>query len=138
MKSINITSEDIYKQLIAGNDREAVGAKLAEEINAILDEAFDRHDAYIADQKAKTEKHDAMKNIFKSISDYAKLNGDDSIDANLDEMSDEELKLLGTLLDAVFAASKSTPTDIPAPKKTKVKIRSDDKMIEDFLTSLFS
>lgn len=133
MKSISITSDDIYKQLIAGNDRETVGEKLAEEINAILDEAFDRHDAYIADQKAKTEKHDAMKNIFKSISDYAKLNGDNTLDIDLNDMSDEELKLLGTLLDAVFAASKEAST----PKKTKVKVKSDDKLIEDFLTSLF-
>lgn len=135
MKSISITSEDVYKQLIAGNDKETVGEKIASDLNQLLDEAYDKYDAYLADQKAKTEKHDAMKNIFKSISDYAKLNGDDTLDTDLDDMSDEELKLLGTLLDAVFAAPKETST--PAPKKTKVKVKSDDKMIEDFLTSLF-
>lgn len=134
MKSINITSEDIYKQLVAGNSKESVGENLASDLNDLLDEAYDK---YIENQKAKTEKKDAMKNIFDSISAYAKLNGDDSMETDINEMSDDEISLLSKLLDAVFEASKPT-TKKDEPKKTKVKIKSDDKMIEDFLNAMFN
>lgn len=135
MKYINISSEDIYKQLVAGNSKEAVGERVANDLNVLLDEAYDRYDKYIEDQKAKTEKKDAMKNIFDSISAYAKLNGDNSMETDINEMSDDEISLLSKLLDAVFEASK------PTTKKSepvKVKIKSDDKTIEDFLSALFN
>lgn len=137
MKSINITSEDIYKQLVAGNSKESVGENLASDLNDLLDEAYDHYDKYIENQKAKTEKKDAMKNIFDSISAYAKLNGNDSMETDINEMSDDEISLLSKLLDAVFEASKPT-TKKDEPKKTKVKIKSDDKMIEDFLNAMFN
>lgn len=133
MITISITSDDIYNRLVAGEDKMTVGEDVAAKLNSLMDEAFDKYDKYLANQKAATEKRDAMKDIFKSISNYAKLNGDDSMDTDIDEMSDDEVKLLGTLLDAVFAASKPDTTP-----KTKAKAKkSDDKMIEDFLTSLF-
>lgn len=137
MKSINITSEDVYKQLVAGKSKESVGEAIASDLNDLLDEAYDRYDAYIATQKATTEKRNAMKNMYKAISDYAKLNGDNSLSDlsdTLDEMSDDEMKSLTRLLDMVFEASKPTPK----ARKEEKKAKNDDTVLKDFLDALFN
>ena len=130
-------------RLANGEDIDRIGEDIADMMNAAVAEYEAKQEA---DQKAQT-KRAIMRDIIDSIKELAALEGMDPIDF---ETSDEELDMLVQSFTEMFQALNQikklgamleNAAEQPIPQKNKPVFKapkSDDEVLNDFITSLLS
>ena len=130
-------------RLANGEDIDRIGEDIADMMNAAVAEYEAKQEA---NQKAQT-KRAIMRDIIDSIKELAALEGMDPIDF---ETSDEELDMLVQSFTEMFQALNQikklgamleNAAEKPIPQKNKPVFKapkSDDEVLNDFITSLLS